>query len=247
MTQPEARAGGVDDVIDLGTILGVWAHPDDEAYLSAGLMALAVGQGQRVVVVTATRGELGSLDEARWPSARMSAIREGELMRSLEILGVSEHHWLGYPDGGLAELDPEEGIARVQAIIEEVRPATVVTFGPDGITGHPDHRTIHRWTTAAFRRAGLGDARLLYTTFSPEWVQRFAQTLQRFDVFSPGTPAPTPVEDIALQVVLPPGILELKIRALLAHESQVEGLHAALGGDFVRAWQGVEYFRAADV
>ena len=49
------------DVADLGTILGVWAHPDDDIYLSAGLMAAAVEAGQRVVDVTATRGEGGSM------------------------------------------------------------------------------------------------------------------------------------------------------------------------------------------
>ena len=54
-----------------GTILGVWAHPDDEAYLSAGLMARARRNGQRVVVVTATPGELGTDDPSRWPPARL--------------------------------------------------------------------------------------------------------------------------------------------------------------------------------
>src|SRR5438093_2334158 len=72
----------------LGTILGVWAHPDDETYLSAGLMAQAVREGRRVVCVTATRGEEGSFDEERWPTATMGKVRENELMRSLEILGV---------------------------------------------------------------------------------------------------------------------------------------------------------------
>ena len=49
-----------------GTLLGVWAHPDDEAYLSGGLMAAATGAGRRVVVVTATYGELGTSDPERW-------------------------------------------------------------------------------------------------------------------------------------------------------------------------------------
>lgn len=57
------------DVAGLGTILGVWAHPDDEVYLSAGVMAAAAAAGNRVVVVTATRGEHGTDDPARWPPA----------------------------------------------------------------------------------------------------------------------------------------------------------------------------------
>ena len=55
--------------VDLGTVLSVWAHPDDETYLCGGLMADAVRRGNRVVCVTATRGELGSPDEERWPPA----------------------------------------------------------------------------------------------------------------------------------------------------------------------------------
>ena len=83
---------------DLGTILGVWAHPDDEAYLSAGLMARAVRNGSRVVCVTATRGEGGSMDEEAWPPERMGEVRTAELERCLRILGVQEHHWLDLPD-----------------------------------------------------------------------------------------------------------------------------------------------------
>ena len=56
---------------ELGTILGVWAHPDDETYLTAGLMARAADDGERVVCVTATKGEGGSWDEKRWPSETM--------------------------------------------------------------------------------------------------------------------------------------------------------------------------------
>src|SRR3990170_4015266 len=56
---------------ELGTILGVWAHPDDETYLTAGLMARAVRNGSRVVCITATRGEGGSMDEEGWPPETM--------------------------------------------------------------------------------------------------------------------------------------------------------------------------------
>lgn len=67
-------------VEQLGTLLGVWAHPDDEAYLSAGLMALARRDGQRVVVVTATFGEHGTDDPHRWPPTRLARHRRQELI-----------------------------------------------------------------------------------------------------------------------------------------------------------------------
>src|SRR6266567_2067187 len=115
-------------VPELGTILGVWAHPDDEAYLTAGLMAQAVRDGRRVVCVTATRGEEGSWDEERWPTATLGEVRQAELERCLEILGVEEHHWLDYYDGTCGSVDPEEGVARVAALMDEVRPDSLFTF-----------------------------------------------------------------------------------------------------------------------
>ena len=76
------------DIADLGTILSVWAHPDDETYLCAGIMSAAVDNGQTVVCVTATRGEGGSPDHKKYPPEAMGKVREAELLACLEILGV---------------------------------------------------------------------------------------------------------------------------------------------------------------
>ena len=81
---------GERSVRSIGTLLGVWAHPDDEAYLSSGLMSLVRRRGGRVVVVTATRGEHGTPDPVEWPPARLSRRRERELEESLLLLGVRE-------------------------------------------------------------------------------------------------------------------------------------------------------------
>src|SRR3954449_2116917 len=94
-----AAIGSGSDIGALGTILGIWAHPDDEAYLTGGLMALARAAGRHVACVTATRGEFGTADPERWPPDRLGAERTRELARSLDVLGVTEHHWLGYADG----------------------------------------------------------------------------------------------------------------------------------------------------
>src|SRR4029453_2861005 len=91
---------------ELGTILGVWAHPDDDIYLMAGVMAAAVDAGQRVVDVTRTRGEGGGRDEERWPPETMGEVRTQELLRSLEVLGVHEHHFLE----GSVDVDMETGL-----------------------------------------------------------------------------------------------------------------------------------------
>ena len=73
---------------EVGTLLGVWAHPDDEIYLSAGLMAATRAAGHRVVVATATRGEHGTDDPVEWPPARLAALRARETVEALAVLGV---------------------------------------------------------------------------------------------------------------------------------------------------------------
>ena len=66
---------------------------------------------------------------------------------------MTEHHWLDLPDGGCAEADPEQPVTGLRALLDDVRPDTVLTFGPDGFTGHPDHRAVSAWTDLAVRRS----------------------------------------------------------------------------------------------
>ena len=131
---------------DLGTILGVWAHPDDDIYLSSGLMAVAAAAGNRVVDVTATRGEGGSTDEDRWPPERMADVRSDEMRRSLDVLGVREHRFLDGPvDVDMQTPLDDVGASQVLEIMRQVQPDTVLTFGPDGMTGHEGHKTVSAW------------------------------------------------------------------------------------------------------
>ncbi|HXF71854.1 MAG TPA: PIG-L family deacetylase [Actinomycetota bacterium] len=233
------------DVAALGTILGVWAHPDDDIYLSAGLMAVAARNGQRVVDVTATRGEGGSMDEERWPSATMGEVRTRELLLSLEILGVREHRFLeGLRDVDMQTPLDESGASQVRAIMEEVRPDTVLTFGPEGMTGHEGHKSVSRWTTAAFEACAPPGARLYHATYTRAWADRWLPRLEPFNIFLPGTPPVTPEEELAIAFELPDDVLELKHRAILAHESQVEGLAHVFGDDFKHA-MALEAYRLA--
>ena len=130
------------DAACLGTVLGIWAHPDDEAFLSAGLMAAARDAGNRVVCVTATLGERGTDDPEGWPPSRLGAVREHELRASLAALDVTEHHMLGLADGALAAQPADVITRRLDQIINIVSPDTIITFGPDGMTGHQDRRTV---------------------------------------------------------------------------------------------------------
>ena len=82
----------------------------------------------------------------------------------MAVLGVTDHRILGMPDGALADHD-EQGLAAVGALLDEVEPDTILTFGPDGITFHPDHIAVSRWVTEAWRRRGCR-GRLLYAAFT---------------------------------------------------------------------------------
>jgi LmbE family N-acetylglucosaminyl deacetylase len=222
-----------------GTLLGIWAHPDDEAYLSAGLMAAARRRGERVVVVTATAGEHGTSDPDRWPPERLGRRRELELRTSLGVLGVHELRLLGHPDGGCSQAD---GAARIGELIEDVRPDTIVTFGPEGMTGHPDHRAVSRWTTEAWQAAGRR-GRLWYATLTPAFHQAWGELNEQVGLWTDVDPPPcTEEDDLAHAVRLDGRLLDLKVAALRAHASQTAPLRALVGEDRFRSWWRTESF-----
>ncbi len=229
-----------------GTLLGVWAHPDDEAFLSAALMARARASGERVVVATATRGELGTPDPATWPPHRLAAEREREQADSLGILGVEEHHWLGHHDGQLPGVRRSAAVAQVAGLIDDVQPDTIVTFGPDGMTGHDDHRTVSAWVTRAWHETGRG-SRLWYATVTPAFHRAWGRLNDEVGLWFDGTRPPVTMQrDLAAQIVCDEELSDLKYAALRAHASQTEGLVAMLGEERFRQWWAAESFVAAD-
>lgn len=223
------------------SVLGVWAHPDDEAYLSAGLMLRAVRAGGRVVCRHATRGEHGTADPHTWPPARLAARRAAELSSSLRLLGVGDHGFLGYEDGTCARVPLAEAVPPLVELIAAVQPDYVVTFGPDGITGHPDHVAVSRWVTAAWTNAAQG--RLLYATSTRSFLRRHAKLHARLRLMPAGAAA-IPDAQVALTVRLTAAELDVKRAALAAHASQTDSLAAAMGEQTYRNWYAVEAFRA---
>ncbi|MCD2195375.1 PIG-L family deacetylase [Actinomycetospora endophytica] len=244
--RPTPDAPAITEAADLGTVLGIWAHPDDEALLSAGLMAAARDAGQRVVCVTATLGEHGTDDPRHWPPDRLAAVRGHELRASLAALGVCEHHVLGIGDGACAEQPEDFVVHRLARIVREVAPDTIVTFGPDGLTGHEDHQTVSRWATAA-RALAAPRARLLYATTTEEFVDAWEPARDAFAVFlTDELPLRTPRSSLAVELRMDSAALDRKMVALRAQASQMTGLIAALGEDRVRDWWSVETFVAAE-
>lgn len=231
--------------VDLGTLLGVWAHPDDEAYLSAALMWQAVHHGRRAVCVTATAGELGFPADDPRDAAERAEVRRREMASCLAILGVTEHRWLGYPDGGCADVPVAEGTARVRELIEQVRPDTLLTFGPDGATGHPDHIAVSRWSTAAVRELGSGAPRLLYATNTVEWIEYFfSQVDVSLVMMVPDMkPEACRPDELDVLVTVEDELLDRKVRALRAQASQIEPLVEHFGIEVLRRIASEEAFR----
>ena len=153
---PRGR-GLLDDGVPPGgrcRLLGVFAHPDDETFCAGGTFARYAGQGAEIMVVSATRGQAGQIRDAAAGNRRtIAAVREAELRLACERLGVTRVRCLDHVDGTLADAGFSALVEEVAEVIREFRPDIVITFGPDGGYGHPDHVTISAVTTAACQRA----------------------------------------------------------------------------------------------
>ena len=148
-------------------LLVAYAHPDDESFGSAGTLARYAAEGVAVHLVCATRGECGMVSAAQLEGyADLAALRSTELGCAARTLGLAAVHFLGYRDSGMAgaaendhpqafaHASAEQVTARVTTLIRALRPQVVVTFGPYGGYGHPDHIAIHTAARQAFAAAG---------------------------------------------------------------------------------------------
>ena len=136
-------------------LMAVLAHPDDESLGVGGTLAKYASEGVEVFLVTATRGDsgryrgLGSDDPQHPGSSALARIRESELRAAASALGVREVSLLDFRDQYLDRANPHEAVAALVQHIRRIRPQVVVTFGPEGAYGHPDHIAISQFTTAA--------------------------------------------------------------------------------------------------
>jgi LmbE family N-acetylglucosaminyl deacetylase len=132
-------------------LLCVLAHPDDESLGLGGALAKYAAEGVETYLITATRGEHGWWGEAEdYPGPiGLGQIREAELHAAADVLHLHGLHFLDYIDGDLDQAEPQTAIARIAAHLRRIRPDVVVTFGPDGAYGHPDHIAISQFTAAA--------------------------------------------------------------------------------------------------
>lgn len=138
-------------------VLGVFPHPDDESYSCGGTLARLAAEGADVHLLCTTAGGSGKDLRAVGEPAALSALRSDELVCACAALGIAPPEFLGLEDGGLDLVDFAGVAGRIITTIRSHRPHIVLSLGPDGVYGHPDHIALHRLLVAAFAAAQGGD------------------------------------------------------------------------------------------
>ena len=178
------------------TVVALHAHPDDEALLTSGTLARASAEGHRVVVVTATDGDLG-LTSAQFAGDEgvLGATRLGELTRSCAAIGAHRVEWLGYADSGMGpgidpdpagrtrfvRADADEAAERLAAILREEAADVLITYDPAGGYGHRDHVRAH---DVGYRAAALaGTPTVLEATIPRDLLVRAIDLTARVHPF----------------------------------------------------------------
>ncbi len=197
-------------IMTSANLLAVFAHPDDETFRCGGTLALLAQRGVRVQVLTATRGQAGSCgDPLLCTPEELPAVRENELRCACAALGIQPPILLDYQDGQLSEAVPEIIVSEILSVIREVKPQMILTYGPDGVSGHPDHIAIGRFTTEAFHRAL--DVVALHTIAVPYLL---AKTLGMTQIHTVPDDAITLTVDVST-------VWEAKMAAIRCHQTQL--------------------------
>jgi len=249
----------------MSTLLLVHAHPDDEAISTGGTMMKAHEVGHRVVLVTATRGEVGeiyNMDE-KVTRPHLGEVRTQELEKAARILGVNRTEFLGYRDSGMVgtvdNQNPKsfhqaplaEAAGRLAAILREEKPEVVVTYAEDGTYGHPDHIKAHYITNAALdllENEGWRPRKLYYAAIPRSLMQAFMEQIpeearqQSVGMTIPGTP-----DELVTTKVDVSEFVDRKREAFAAHVSQNDpkSWFATMADQIYRLAFGTEYYQLA--
>jgi LmbE family N-acetylglucosaminyl deacetylase len=246
----------------------VVAHPGDEAFGFGGAIATAAAEGAYVVVVCATRGWFDTRLAGKPPAPggknrdvklgaviwrNLDTVREDELRRSVAVLGVRVVRILDYAEGDLDGVDFDQLVGRIVEPIRMHRPDVILTFGPDGVTGDPDHQVLSRAVGVAFERAAMPlayednmdedqvawRAAKLYQLVAPR------STLQMLGDRAPTDGYGSPIEPtVSLELG---DLVGLKLAAISRHVSQTgsAGAFHDWGAEARDAYLATEHYRLA--
>ena len=221
----------------MATAVFFHAHPDDEAIATGGTMARMAADGHRVVLITATRGELGEVpDGILDPGQTLAERRADELAAACAVLGVARHEYLGYGDSGMAgedsnndpgcfwQADVEEAAERLAAILRSENAEVLTAYDENGNYGHPDHIQVHRVGLRAGQMAAV--PRVFMATVNRDRLLALLETADGAALVAAEEEGPA-VDNLGVSeerittVVDVSGVLGQKRRAMQAHASQI--------------------------
>lgn len=202
-------------------VLGVFAHPDDETFGCGGTLAQLSKKGATVKIITATKGEEGSVGKPPLcKKEELGMVREQELLRAAKTLGIKDVYFLGYHDGTLENIQLEEISTKVLKILRQEHPDIVITFNREGDSRHPDHIQINKAATLAFKyymQDAQKHVRLYYIDMPKSLLKKLEKIGTIYTAF--GTIQGTPDEDITT-IIDVSDTIEKKVKAFLYHQTQ---------------------------
>ena len=220
-------------------MVAAFAHPDDERVVGP-LLARLAREGREVHLVIATDGSKGVRDYARIPAGpQLASARVKEAQCAAQRLGVRHLHMIGMEDGSLGSSMAvlAELRTKLAAIFAEVKPSTVITFGPEGGTGHPDHRLVGNVTTELVQSDSRHrSVNLFYASLPEERLRSAPQS----------TPRVSGVAAVLLTVRVPVGRQDIIAgqQSFACHATQYTPAEmAAINRTLTHVWNGVAYLR----
>jgi LmbE family N-acetylglucosaminyl deacetylase len=232
------------------TLLAVHAHADDETITMGGTLARYGAEGVRTVVVTCTRGDLGTIFDPDLAGQDVTSLRECELRAATRALGVSRLVQLGYSDSGMAgwpendrpgafwAADLSEAADRLLGVIEQERPTVMLAYDETGGYGHPDHLKAHQVAVAAFQQASARarPTKFYFVRFPLSWSRSFVGELRAAGIAAPGSapsganagpdvPEIGVADGLVTTAIDVRGHLNTKLSALACYASQVTPDH----------------------
>ena len=219
-------------------LVAVFAHPDDERIVGP-LLARYAREGHDVYLVIATDGNKGVREHAGVPAGdSLARVRAEESRCAARQLGIQPPILLGYEDGGLASFDNLEGLRDdVDSVLRALQPDAVISFGPEGGTGHPDHRLVGDIVTQVVQSGGVGIPPALYFPSLPA---------ERMKDAPPAQPRVTPIPEryLPIAVRFAPGDLEAGRRAFACHRTQYTPTEMeAINRYLAHGWGGAVHLR----
>jgi LmbE family N-acetylglucosaminyl deacetylase len=244
------------------TLVLFHAHPDDEAIATAGTMAKAKAEGHRVVLVVATKGELGEYVPGSLADGEtLTERRVAEQMAAARILGVDRVEFLGFHDSGMAgeptndadgsfaSADVDDAATRLAALLADERADVLTVYDDHGGYGHPDHIQVHHVGIRAAEIAGT--AVVLESTMNRDYVRRLMEHATE-ETLGGSDDAPDPTEldefgspeEIITTVVDVRDYTDLKRSTMRAHASQIpdDSFFLAMPDEVFREAFGWEWF-----